>query len=76
MRLLRSHTNCMKVVVSIPDTIIAKAEQLAKQFGISRRDVYARALGEFIEQHTPDRAAQLDEFAAQAARQAFSQTDW
>ena len=60
----------------MPNPIFAEVERLAKQFGISRSDLYARALGEFIELHTPDRATQPNEFAAQAARQAFSQTDW
>lgn len=78
----------MKVAVSIPDPIFADAELLAKQFGTSRSDIYARALGEFIGQHAPDRitlaldqtiaalGAQVDSFAAQAARRAFSQTEW
>ena len=78
----------MKVAVSIPDPIFAEAERLAKQFGTSRSDLFARALDEFIGQHAPDRvtqaldktmealAPQADEFVAQAARRAFSQTEW
>ena len=48
----------MKVAVSIPDPIFAEAERLAKQFGTSRSDLFARALGEFIGQHAPDRVTQ------------------
>ena len=78
----------MKVAVSIPDPIFAEAERLAKQFGTSRSDLFARALDEFIGQHAPDRvtqaldqtmaalASQADEFVAQAARRVFSQTEW
>lgn len=45
----------MKVAVSIPDALFADADSLAKQLNTSRSDVYARALGEFIGHHAPDR---------------------
>lgn len=78
----------MKVAVSIPDPIFSDADLLAKQFGTSRSDLYARALGEFIGQHAPDRVTQTldrvlaelaneaDVFVAQAARNVFEQNEW
>ena len=78
----------MKVAVSIPDPIFADAESLAKQLGTSRSEIYARALGEFIGHHAPDRVTQSlndvvdvagdapDSFHVGAARQAFRKTEW
>ena len=78
----------MKVAVSIPDPIFADAESLAKHLGTSRSEIYARALGEFIGHHAPNRVTQSlndvvdaagdapDDFHAEAARRAFSNTEW
>jgi hypothetical protein len=38
----------MKVAVSIPDPVFADAELLAKSLGITRSEIYAKTLGEFI----------------------------
>ena len=38
----------MKTAVSIPDPIFKTADQLAKELGISRSELYARALEELI----------------------------
>ena len=38
----------MKTAVSIPDPIFETADQLAKELGISRSELYARALEELI----------------------------
>jgi metal-responsive CopG/Arc/MetJ family transcriptional regulator len=38
----------MKTAVSIPDSIFETADQLAKELGISRSELYARALEELI----------------------------
>jgi metal-responsive CopG/Arc/MetJ family transcriptional regulator len=48
----------MKVAVSIPDSLFADADLLAKRLGVSRSEVYARALGEFVRHHSPDRVTQ------------------
>lgn len=39
----------MKVSVSIPDEILAKADNLAEQLKIPRSELYSRALGAFVE---------------------------
>ncbi len=78
----------MKVAVSIPDPIFVDADLLAKRLGLSRSEVYARALGEFVGHHLPDRVTKAvndvidavgeadDAFAAEAARRAFRHTEW
>jgi hypothetical protein len=38
----------MKTAVSVPDTLFRRAERTAKRLGISRSELYARALGEFL----------------------------
>jgi metal-responsive CopG/Arc/MetJ family transcriptional regulator len=38
----------MKTAVSIPDSIFETADQLAKELGISRSELYARALEDLI----------------------------
>ena len=78
----------MKVAVSIPDPVFAEAETLAKQLKLSRSGVYARALGEFVANHSADRVtdamnAAIDgagqtpaTFNREAARRIFAQTEW
>jgi len=38
----------MKTAVSIPDTIFKSADSFAKRLGISRSELYATALAEFL----------------------------
>jgi metal-responsive CopG/Arc/MetJ family transcriptional regulator len=38
----------MKTAISIPDPVFAEAEDLAKQRGISRSELYTRAVAEYI----------------------------
>lgn len=45
----------MKTAVSIPDPIFKAAERVAKRLGISRSQLYARAVGEFVEAHVEER---------------------
>jgi metal-responsive CopG/Arc/MetJ family transcriptional regulator len=45
----------MKTAVSIPDDIYADAERTARQLGIPRSQLVARALEEFIRNHERDR---------------------
>jgi metal-responsive CopG/Arc/MetJ family transcriptional regulator len=44
----------MKVAVSIPDRISAKADAMAQRLGTSRSALYARALDAFLEREDPD----------------------
>ncbi len=44
----------MKTAVSVPDQVFDEAEHLAKRLKISRSELYAKALAEFVSRHTPD----------------------
>ncbi|CAN5783850.1 hypothetical protein BH18ACT15_BH18ACT15_06580 [soil metagenome] len=52
----------MKTAVSIPDAIFKAAERMAERLGVSRSELYARAVSEFLEARL-ERAVteQLDE---------------
>ena len=44
----------MKTAVSIPDPVFRVAESLAERLGISRSELFARALAAYIEAHQRD----------------------
>ena len=44
----------MKAAVSVPDDIFRSAEQLAARLGISRSELYSRALVALLEKHDDD----------------------
>jgi metal-responsive CopG/Arc/MetJ family transcriptional regulator len=44
----------MKTAVSIPDSIFHAAESLAKRLGISRSELFSRALEAYLEAHKHD----------------------
>lgn len=48
----------MKTAVSIPDEIFAAADELARRAGMSRSELYAKALSEYLRR---DRYAGLSE---------------
>ena len=60
----------MKTAISIPDELFASADALADELGVSRSELYARAVAEFVAKHRAgDVTAQLDRlYAAQPAR--------
>jgi len=41
----------MKTAISIPDKIFEAADRAAKRLGVSRSELYATAVHEFIERH-------------------------
>ena len=41
----------MKTAISIPDEIFEKAERTAKKLGLSRSELYATAIRDYIEHH-------------------------
>ncbi|MCL5995761.1 MAG: hypothetical protein M1546_06855 [Chloroflexi bacterium] len=41
----------MKTAISIPDQIFGAAEQMARQLGISRSELYAKAVAAYVESH-------------------------
>lgn len=45
----------MKTAVSVPDDLFDEAEALARRLGLSRSEVYARALERFLRTHRVDR---------------------
>ena len=56
----------METVVNIPDDVFRKAEELAARLGLSRSEVYAAALTEFIHERREQRVtARLDEVYAE-----------
>jgi len=38
----------MKVAVSVPDPVFRKADQAAKRLGLSRSELYARAIAAYV----------------------------
>ena len=44
----------MKTAISIPDDLFAMADQLAARFGVSRSELYVRALREYVAEHHYD----------------------
>ncbi len=45
----------MKTAISIPDPIFISAENLAERLGMSRSELYANAVNEFIHEHKRDK---------------------
>lgn len=41
----------MKTAVSIPDDLFADVERLVGRYGVSRSQLYSRALAEFVARH-------------------------
>jgi len=41
----------MKTAISIPDEIYHSADQLAKRFGMSRSELYSKAVSNYINAH-------------------------
>jgi len=44
----------MKTAISIPDRVFQSAEKLAARLGVSRSQLYARALASLVEKHRED----------------------
>ena len=44
----------MKTAVSIPDRVFESAEKLAARLGVSRSQLYAKALAALVEKHRED----------------------
>ena len=44
------YTGSMKTAISIPDPIFQEAEQLAKKLGMSRSELFTRAVAAFLEE--------------------------
>jgi metal-responsive CopG/Arc/MetJ family transcriptional regulator len=44
----------MKTAISIPDKLFNAADNYAKNHGFSRSQLYAKAVAQFLEQHSSD----------------------
>lgn len=80
----------MKTAISIPDTLFTQGEKLAKRLGLSRSELYARALDEFVRQHDehditrrlneaygPEgKGSELDPLLAAHVRRQLKKVDW
>ena len=42
----------MKTAISIPDKVFTSADQMARKLKLSRSQLYARAVEEFVAEHT------------------------
>ena len=49
----QSYTRNMKVAISLPDRLFQDAETVAKTRGVSRSQLYATALADFLNQNKP-----------------------
>lgn len=56
----------MKTAISVPDSVFEAGEKLATRLGISRNELYVRALSEFV-------SANLDESVTEALNRVYSQ---
>ena len=60
----------MKTAISIPDRVFQSAEKLAARLGVSRSELYAKALAALVEKHSEDVVtAQLNEVYASEGEQ-------
>ena len=78
----------MKTAISIPDPIFKTAEQAAKALGISRSELYTKAIKEFLETylHTDitrelneiyaDESSQLDRELSKIQSASIQEEDW
>jgi metal-responsive CopG/Arc/MetJ family transcriptional regulator len=44
----------MKTAISLPDEVFEEAEHLAKHLKLSRSELYAQAVHEYVARHAPD----------------------
>lgn len=78
----------MKTAISLPDDLFVSADAFAERASLSRSELYARALREYLEHHDQDRiTAQLDALCAEmdtglapeytgAARRVLEREQW
>ena len=78
----------MKIAVSVPDDVFARAERLARRERRSRSEVYSAALREYVARHSPDEVTealdrvvaelgdQADAFGSAAGRRRLESSEW
>ena len=70
-----NNTKDVKVTISIPDPIFAKAEALAKRLKLSRSRLYARAVADYVDRHTDDEITEHANAEADAMAAALPEDD-
>lgn len=87
-RLYPGYTFNMKTAISIPDNLFAEAEQMARQLGMSRSELYARAVEAYLEEHRDEtitdilnqlytvEESSLDPFLQQLQVVSLTQDEW
>jgi len=49
----------MKTAISIPDPVFNTAEKLARRLGLSRSELYVRAISSYVEEHKDQKVTDL-----------------
>ena len=49
----------MKTAISIPDSIFELADRFAERQGLSRSELYTRAVKDYLERHREDRVTEV-----------------
>jgi hypothetical protein len=82
------YTLGMKTAISLPDDVFEGAERLAKRLKMSRSELYARAVAEFISRYSPDEVTEsfdkvcaevgpeLDPALRRAVRRVLERSEW
>jgi len=78
----------MKTAISLPDRLFRSADALARKLGMSRSELYATALAEYLAKHQAAKVTErlnsvyrsepsgLDKGLRRAQRRAVGPTDW
>jgi predicted transcriptional regulator len=78
----------MKMAISVPDDLFARADELAKELGKSRTEFYRGALADYVARRDPqdvtaalntiadDLAEDRVGFVAAASRRALERSEW
>ena len=85
--MILGHTLGMKVAISVPDELSSAVDRYAQNAGLSRSEVYARAVDKFLEQVTATSYQQrfnelyngnevVDPALTAAARATFERNEW
>ena len=85
---VHDYTIGMKTAISIPDEIFKKAERLARRLGISRSQLYAHAIEDYVKRRVPESITEAmnhvvdevghsdEELVSAAARRVRERTEW
>ncbi len=78
----------MKTAISLPDDLFRAGDALAKRMKVTRSELYARALAEYVAKHRADQVTQrlnsvyatedsaLDPSVAQLQARALAREEW